>query len=788
MLAPNPTRRMNTPRQPLDPKIKQMMGVTHMGSFNCEARTFCPVGKNNVWVSERSGAISIRNARTGDILMCIDTGVRPLFANCMREIGRNVWIGSTDGRLCIYDINEMSLSAEVISPEVEHPSEIFELVTNGRSVFTSTAGARIDEWDVDTQSFVKSIILKGPVKGLTIVCGALISGDSTGTVVSWDVGTGEQLAVSSDNGISGVTAMVYEPTTQSVWVARENSIISVYNTKLDQLDVISEFSGKIKSFITVGGKVWGAGESKEVFVWHAYNRKLIGSFKDHNAFIFELGKVFTSETARVWSLSNDKSVHIYDGEGFFQPVPGVSPEDERNNALHLLINSQALQNAVLERRLASQAIKNSEFEKMRDTVVQQLTKIHDLEKVLELNEINNRKQLLDYTKICDDNRLMSMEKTKLQLQLELAEGEVNTLRSDLARLQEDIKRAGANAASLSAAAEREKTLYEAEMNCAKALLSAKDKTIELMRDDVKAARHQANEALCDRNKSMADLFRIKTEKEMESLSDDAIGRAEAARLREDMDQYEQEARAAQEELIQLRNMVSGQDKDPNFDRGLSHDALSTETKLKLQIDELNRQLEMNKCTIKALQDQYTIFQFVINSRGELVQHIWTLYNKIQDAFRTVSALDSGIRNYDKITGSLGGVGNIASLDRLTIKREWRTNIIDRSRSAVTALADSQRQVEYVVCNYFSDYEKMHLGLSVSKYQPDNLRPPIVGDDLLTKLRSTTLPKQFIASGGGAHSPSRNQTSNYVVNNSIAPTPCSMFIKPLPKPCYVFGPS
>ena len=42
---------------------------------------------------------------------------------------------------------------------------------------------------------------------------------------------------------------------------------------------------------------------------------------------------------------------------------------------------------------------------------------------------------------------------------------------------------------------------------------------------------------------------------------------------------------------------------------------------------------------------------------------------------------------------------------------------------------------------------MHLGLSTSQHRPDNNRPPIVGEELLSKLRDVSLPKQFVASSG-----------------------------------------
>ena len=798
MLPYNPKlRKVDPVPTQVGPDIGKLLGVSHRGSFNCEARSFCTVGDSHVWVSERSGAISVRNARTGDILMCVDAGTRPLFANCMQEIGAYVWAGSTDGRLCIYETERMRLVVELVSPEVEHPAEIFHLETDGRFVYTSTDNCTVDVWDVRSQSFVRCIRHRGPVRGLCLHGACLYTGDGVGAVAMYDAGSGDKLGVSSDSCSSGVCAMVHEQFTNTIWVARENVTIDVYNIKLELLGTVRDSTGgKITSLATVGGKVWGTGASKAVFVWHATSLKLIGTVKDHTSFVFTMGRVFTSETARFWTLGNDKKVNIYDGEGFFQPVRGISSEAQQHYLLQQLNQALRKEKAALEAKLAAEedkvADRNTELERLRQTIAEQAARIQTLEHAQDCRDESTHNQFMDRNKLMEQVQLLTQQNGDLRGKLNLVEKEKSGLRADIVRLQEECtKLRGEAAENRRAALESEQNMSEEAKQRLRKDVESKQREVDLLREELRQARDAINTAQFEKSRIALENSALKERaKELETLANEAAEKAKAAEaakaraeetlmlrenelrkirqdllnagqnvgakqaeyeaLRRELEEEREKAKKLQNSLVlknsEMENLKTDRDsfrQQLDFERGQSHDARNNETKLRLAADELRRQLEVEKNNVKRLQDQYTIFQFVINSRGELVQHIWTLHNKLHEAFRFVQALDVAVRDFDPTQVPSG----VNQPDRLAMKREWRGSIADRSKNALGSISDCSKQAEYVVCNYFSDYEKMHLGLSTSQHRPDNTRPPIVGEELLSKLRDVALPKQFVASSG-----------------------------------------
>ena len=811
----NPAMRIREAPPPVDEKAL-IMGATLRATLPCEAHCFCVVSDTTVWVSERSGAVSVRNSKNGDVLHCIETGVRAVHANVMRQIGNYVFAGDMDGRLCVFDIQLLSLIAELRCPEVEHPGAITDIVSDGSYVFTSTASARVDVWEVRTQSHLRSLQLRGPVAALLLVGPSLIAGDGSGRLTMFDAATLELLCTNSDTSVSAVTALCHESTTNTVWAARENFSIDVYSaTHLRLVDTIRDNTGgKLTSLLCVGGKVWGGGYSRTVFVWHALNRRLIGSFKDHTAFIAAMGKVFVSETARIWTVSNDKKINIYDGEGFFQPVRGVPSEAEQHTLLNQLVQQLRIQNAGLLGKIATMesdsAAKDADMDVVRSRNADLLGKIAALEGAIGDKELDTHAKFMDAVKLQDEITKLSNKNGELATALGAAEREKTDLRADLTRLQADLTRLRTDMAekvSKFTAVGAENVLLEGEKQRLKAQLGQREGEIEALQSDLKKARDDAHQALADRNKH--DLEKHGVMESMRRLQEEAHGALEKARsatdikksldetimlrdaeikrLREELAKgghdktalHQQIAAlqaAAEEEREKIRKLqdmhalrnneteVLRQERDSlrqqlDFEKAHTHEARNNEAKLRLQLDELRRQLEAERSNVKMLRDQYTIFQFVINSRGELVQHIWALHNKVQEALRGLGLLDTHIREFDSsssssasLSTSMGGGLGASAQERMERKRDWRANVVDRSRATVAALADCHKQSHYVVCNYLSDYEKMHLGISTSQHLPDSKRPPIVGDELLMKLRDVTLPKQYVSTAGVSSGP------------------------------------
>jgi hypothetical protein len=769
-------------------------GVTARGSFSCEARCFCPYG-DTVWVNERTGIITVRSARNGDVLHAHEIRIpnKTIFANTMKLIDHEMWCGTTEGKIVIFDASSGTFLAELSNPEAQSAADIFDIAFDGVFVFAATANCRAGQWEAKSKKFVRSLLHTHPVRAVLQMNCLVYAGDDSGAVVAWDVRSGERISSVADS-THGVTAMTLEGATNTLWVARSNGSVDVYamHPTLVRIETSSEATGKLTTLTSVGGKVWGGGFDKTIYIWHASTRKLLGKIKDHHSFLFAVGKVYALETARIWSLSNDKTIHIYDGEGFFAPIKGYSAVSDEVASLHAQLQHAKMTHATTEKllflekdRVASHAL---EVERIREELSQQTVKISAMQFALDTRDDTIVGQQMNTQKLLDEIQSLSKKIADMTVQVNALEKEKAQLRGDFTRSQEELSRTRLQIGekqSTAAIAEADKVALANDKARLTASLVQKDNQIAMLQDEARKLRDSVaarsadltkkdqeiiaaqekvvaamkeRDAACesaklaDEAKKRVESTVILKEHEVKDLLNQLAGLraqtgggardvAELTRMRE---QDQQVITRLQDALVLRNHEYDNLAAEKNsvaqqldFEKHSTHDARNNETKLRLANEELRRQIEIEKNNVKMLQDQYTIFQFVINSRGELVQHVWSLHNKSSAATKTIHELETHLKATDP-----------TEMDKLTLKREWRSSVVDRMRNSAAALGEVHKLTEYIVANYFSEYEKQHLGISTSKYPPDPKRPAIVGDQLLSKLRDVTLMKQFATPGGG----------------------------------------
>jgi hypothetical protein len=747
----------------------------------------CPTGNDNVWVGERSGLLTVRCARTGKVKHTVQPSANNfIFATCMTTSPHNeLWVGTNDGRVCVFDTNTNDMIVELRSPETEKSGEIHCIGIEGRSALVGSASHRISQWGLVSKEFIRSFIHSASVSALTVKGGVCYAGDTDGHVIAWDVHSGERSGdYKSDTAISCVEL---EPTTSTLWCGGVDGRVVVLNLtpSLSLAEVMQHGPrGRLNSLLAVGGKMWGAGIERTTFIWHAQTRKLIGKTKDHSAFIFQLSKLYTMETSRIWSLSNDKTIQIYDGEGFFAPVTAHGGATEEITAAQAQAQSLKAQIGVLERRLALEEDKltsrDVELEKLKDELHKALLKVHALEHVIEQKDDAIYGTKAERAKLFDDTAKLNAKIAELQGKVNGLEHEKTLLRGDAAKAEEALTRARTEvqekaSAALVAETERKAALQDNERTGGK--LREKDAIIDRLNCDLKAARDEVVSKGLELQRRVKENDSMHARvRQLEQQVNDREAKyrtAEDARRRLDDQlivreneikqlnaQLQNFAVVRNSQANELQNLSTAHDhqaktaahahdnlllKSHEFDvvrndrekleRMLQHekqqvqDARNNEQRLAMQNDELRRQIEKEKNTVRMLEDQYTIFQFVINSRGELINSIWALHAKVGVANKTLRGLDAGISQTDP------------TKDKMTLRREWKANVVDRSKVSYEVVADLQERVDYIIANYLSDYEKMHLGIPTAKFAPDASRPAIIGDALLTKLRDVTLVKQ-----------------------------------------------
>ena len=167
---------------------------------------------------------------------------------------------------------------------------------------------------------------------------------------------------------------------------------------------------------------------------------------------------------------------------------------------------------------------------------------------------------------------------------------------------------------------------------------------------------------------------------------------------------------------------------------------TTVNRMKAQLTSLQDALGQERSNNKLLEDQYAVFQFVINSRGELVTSIWAFHDTLKKVRKELRTLEDFMRRAVSPNLKAGDRDQTATL----------------SAAVTSTLTLLEEKSSYIVSNYFTEYEKLHFGISSYHYYPDSRRPQVVADTL-TRLQDVTPAKQRRRS---SQSPSPNHSQLY----------------------------
>ena len=819
-------------------------GAHYRHSLSCDARCILPIGET-AWVGERSGILSVIDARSGKTLRLLSSTHSQVFATAMVSAPTRdeVWVGTQDGRVCVYDISTFSLLIELRCPETQHSGEITSIVVEGSSIFVAATNCLISHWDTHTKTYIRSYKHQAPVMAMAIDKSVLFAGDGSGQIYFWDAHTGQAVSTPQftsptrhDEGLSpvrsplrspstsprrtkskaaflsqcastlvttpaamistakkavAVSSMLIERTTGSLWVGRADGGIDILRIHTSQNcagqlkgTVTTSSGSKVTCLAEVGGKVWAGGLDKHTYVFQAATHILLGRFKSHASFLFGFAKLYTMETARIWSYSNDKKINVYDAEGFFNPVNQRLDSDEAI-AAHSANQQLKAQVDLLTKKLAVEmekvATRDTEIDSLKTENHTQALKITALDHVISEKDGAIHSSVAEKGKLLDEVQKLHGQIKDLSLRVSEAEKAKMELQGDIARVEEAASRSRAEITS--SGSRLSSALADvAELKAVKKQLQAQLEAVEKERDDAKQQlRRVKDEGVAEQ------LEKMQRDKEVELLKNQAAKlESQLAAAKERVGDLEQENRKRDDQIIvmahdlshakeqlktalqltearsreiqQLTNSKNQQNDGTgriqddlllkehelegskkelstlsqmlNQERSASLQFKAKEAQYNTKIEDLKRQLEQSKNAVKMLEDQYTIFQFVINSRGELVQCIWNLYDKIQHNAKCLKDLDGGLKNIDP------------TKDKVTLRQEWKTTVLDRSVTAVRSQQLVQEQVNYILSNYLSEFEKMHLGIPVAKFMPDQKRPAILGEELLSRIKETTLTKHY----------------------------------------------
>jgi len=178
-----------------------------------------------VWAAERSGQVSVRNAKSGLIKSYLDqAGGSNFFIWCMTSTDHDVWMGTESGPIRIYSRARQAYVAEVRA----HAGGVYCLVTNiERSrMYSGSNDFTTREWDVARRESLR-----------------LFAGHSNGVRCALCVG-------------------------QHLWTGSDDTTIKVWDLISGVcIDTLTAHKESISSLVSSGKHIWSASADRTIRIW-----------------------------------------------------------------------------------------------------------------------------------------------------------------------------------------------------------------------------------------------------------------------------------------------------------------------------------------------------------------------------------------------------------------------------------------------------------------------------------------------------------------------------------------
>eukprot|EP00756_Hemistasia_phaeocysticola_P049733 Hpha_TRINITY_DN2428_c0_g1::TRINITY_DN2428_c0_g1_i1::g.24590::m.24590 len=772
-----------------------------------------------IWIAQHDGSIVIRSGKTGEELTKVPKAGDGTFASCIVQVMEAVWVGYTDGVLREFSASaagaETVPMAELDLNQGSGGDEVLSLTAEESSAYVGTLGGQVVKVTCGLQRDDTLRPHGPPVTALATFGPALWVGDRQGCVAREREGA----------PVCALTSEVVQITpvwrSGTVWAAGRDGTVAVLDARGEGTPAVlavlpAQGAGRPCCVRPVGASVLTCGGDGRLLVWNARERDFTrvgkgrrqGLLAVHEGWHGEGGVrhlcvAASAETARVWSVGADgmmrrAEVKAAEEEPHWGEGACVAFLQHWNDTLRIDFEDLAQKERLLRAELAEKQAEASKERRATEAERWKLSEVRgELESLrLEFNEAKRERDnmhrdcdatrrgkdesILDVTKLQEQVRKLRADMLKKDEELEAAAARVKQSRGEQEKMQvrldgaeADKKKLTERVTQLTGAVAQEKEqsrkAREAEAQQKRAAadsdkrgtsnaedLKKERAAVEKLRADLAGsakdleAAGQANAALeqrlRDARKETIDL-RLQLEqtqlalKRMEQLA--ANESLDAGRLADTAILARHEADTLRKERDELVGKV-------HTEREYVDDRDDLVSRLRGQLEVAREELGEERQSRRQLEDQYTIFQFVIASRGELVTSIWNLHDLLKRVRNAVKAHGDFSREHLQALRS-----NV---------REQGTKLMDAVRDTVGHVDEKAR---YIIANYFTEYEKLHLGIPSYHFYPDSKRPPVVGDELLQRLRSVTPAKLFSSDAGmgRVRSPSGLSLS---VDNTLSP--------------------
>lgn len=443
-------------------------------------RACCAI-KDEVWVAKQSGGVAVYSARTGAPLSDVTIAGKDLAtAQVTRMIAvfDEVWLATNAGEVCFVNATRHACVDTLRIPGAEKKVQIVGLCFNGHvAVIAAASGSLFLHHPLSHRRLATLSTPTAPCTAVAQLYSFVVGGDAAGGLYVWDAHSAACITYHGES-TSGVCALLHEPTTGTVWVARKNENVDVY--ALDTSSISSDSGtglclqrrvsglGKVTDLVAVSGTVLATTFAGGVVQIDAQTAKIIAkagaadvpapsspttadAAVAHASFVHGCCKAMHQEVAQVWTVGNDSTVRVWRATGKHipvVPVPLLPPavQAQLANAVEAAASSVESELRVEVQTARQQRVdivddlrkSREEAQELRLRLAKREASVHIVEEELAA-ETKLRKEL--------EERLAKLTKdvTEITSKVNTVERERGALQSEVTQLKTDVSKANTNA-------------------------------------------------------------------------------------------------------------------------------------------------------------------------------------------------------------------------------------------------------------------------------------------------------------------------------------------------------
>jgi len=329
--------------------------ITSVASFDGDVRCLTSVSMGqtlSVWCGERNGTVTVRDPETAAIRRRLAREESPFATEhvvcCLIQVGAEVWMGTSSGRMRIY----CALSQQLLVERIRHAGGICAMTSLSRYVYSAATDFIILEWDQQARDTTTKIFgqHKSPVRSLCVCGGHLVSGSDDRDIRVWDTSTAETTFVFHCTDC--VLALCHVPVRRaargqpggedSLWAGDNEGKLLIYEWAEMRCTKEQQAHGAaVCNLLCKQDLVFSSSMDRTVKVWERSSCMCVKVLNDSASHVTSLVVVGCNVQTRLWSVSSGRKIQAWSLE-----QRGVANEDSsrlQDEADHLSLHVQRLQ-------------------------------------------------------------------------------------------------------------------------------------------------------------------------------------------------------------------------------------------------------------------------------------------------------------------------------------------------------------------------------------------------------------------------------------------------------------